>query len=135
MTTQYVRYSPSMGGGGSGNISSINGETGPAISIVAGTGIDVTTTPNTITITNIGSGSTTEELEYRTLTSGEITAKSLILGALPISGAKVMVDTVGGCSQVYNVDFTVIGMVLDWNGLGLDGLLAAGDILRIHYLS
>jgi hypothetical protein len=132
-TMQYVKY-PSNSGG-SGNISSINGETGPAISIVAGTGISIGTLGNTITVTNTGSGSTTEELEYRVLTAPEVAAKSIILGALPIDGTKVMVDTVGGCSQIYSTDFIVSGMVLDWTGLGLDGLLAAGDVLRIHFLS
>lgn len=77
----------------------------------------------------------TQEVEYRTLTGGEITAKQLTLSATPMSASKVMVDLIGGSAQEYSVDYTVSGSTLDWNGLGLDGLLSAGDKLRINYLS
>lgn len=45
-------------GGGAGTITDINGATGPSITIDAGTGIDVTTVGDTITITNTGSNPT-----------------------------------------------------------------------------
>lgn len=77
----------------------------------------------------------TQEVEYRTLTGGEAAAKSLTLSATPASASKVMVDLIGGSAQEYSVDYTVSGTTLDWNGLGLDGVLSAGDKLRINYLS
>jgi hypothetical protein len=76
-----------------------------------------------------------EQVEYRTITGGEETAKQLTLIATPASAAKVMVDAIGGGAQEYSVDYTVSGAVLDWSGYGLDGILVAGDKLRIHYWS
>lgn len=77
----------------------------------------------------------TEQVEYRTITGGEETAKQLTLGNLPASPAKVVLDVIGGGPQEYAVDYTVSGTVLDWAGYGLDGYLVAGDRLRIHYWS
>lgn len=77
-----------------------------------------------------------QNVVYRTLTSGEAAAKSLTLSTTPISASKVVVDVMGGLGAVeYAVDFTVSGTTLSWTGLGLDGLLSAGDKLRIVYLS
>lgn len=77
----------------------------------------------------------TQEVEYRTITVGEAAAKSLTLSATPLSAGKVMLDVIGGSAQEYSVDYIVSGTTLSWNGLGLDGVLASGDKLRIHYLS
>lgn len=74
------------------------------------------------------------EVEYRTLSAGEITAKQLTLTSTPVTGSKVIVDIIGGGPQVYNVDYTVAGAVLSWPGYGLDGLISAGDILRVQYV-
>ena len=77
------------------------------------------------------------QVEYRTISGGEATAKSLTLSATPLSAANVMVDMVQGSAQEYSVDFTVSGTTLSWSGLGLDLIvgLVAGDKLRIQYLS
>lgn len=80
-----------------------------------------------------GGGGVTPATEYRTLTGGEITAKQLTLSGTPASPTNVLLDIIGGTAQEYSVDFTVSGTTLSWNGLGLDGLLTAGDKLRIHY--
>lgn len=79
----------------------------------------------------------TLQVEYRTITGGEATAKSLTLIATPISAANVMVDMIQGSAQEYSSDFTVSGTTLSWSGLGLDLIvgLVAGDKLRIQYLS
>jgi hypothetical protein len=132
---QYSKYSPAgSGGGGGGGVTSINSQSGPAITIAAGSGVSVNSVGNVVTITNTGS-LPNAHTEYHTLLSGEITAKAITLTAIPAVAANTMLDTVGGTSQIYSVDFTVSGSTLSWNGLGLDGLLAAGDILRIQYLS
>jgi hypothetical protein len=77
----------------------------------------------------------TERLEYRTLSAGEIAAKQLTLANTPTNGNKLMLDLIGGGAQELSGDFTVAANILSWLGLGLDGVLAAGDKLRIHYWS
>jgi hypothetical protein len=84
--------------------------------------------------TAVESGSAaSEEVEYRTITSGEATAKTLTLSETPSDPTKVKVFAVGGPVQIYGVDFSVVGDALTWNGLGLDGILDAGDVLVIIY--
>jgi len=78
----------------------------------------------------------TFKTEYRTLTGGEATAKSLTLALTPATPGEVAVDFIGGGSQYYGDDFTVTGSTLDWTGLGMDSIpLVAGDKLRIMYVS
>lgn len=49
---QYISYSARSLTPGTGNINDINGQVGPSVSIAAGTGINVITTTNTVTIEN-----------------------------------------------------------------------------------
>jgi hypothetical protein len=74
------------------------------------------------------------KVEYRTLTAAEIAAKQLQLDETPVSPSEILVDVQGGSSAFYGDDFIVSGDLVQWNGLGLDGLLAAGDKLRIGYV-
>jgi hypothetical protein len=73
--------------------------------------------------------------EYRTISLGEETAKSLSLAFTPSTPSYVIVDVIGGSAQEFATDFTVSGSVLSWNGLGLDGVLSTGDKLRICYVT
>lgn len=75
------------------------------------------------------------QVEYRTLTGGEIAAKQLTLAATPFNANYVIVDLVGAGAQIFNVDFTVASATLGWSGLGLDGVLIAGDVLRVQYFT
>lgn len=76
------------------------------------------------------------EIEYRTISAAEATAKQLTLSATPLTASKVMVDVIGGGSQQYAVDYVVTGAILDWASLGLDSIpLSQGDKLRIVYWS
>ena len=122
------------GGGGTGNIASINGQVGPAISILPGTGIGIVTNSNTITISATDLDAS-EVLEYHTITGGEAAAKQFTLSATPLTANKTMVDIITGGPQNFGTDFTITVNVFDWNGLGLDGILTTGDIVRCHYLS
>lgn len=72
--------------------------------------------------------------EYRTLTGGEITAAQLTLAQTPSTPTEILVDVLGGGIAWYTDDFVVSGNILDWSGLGLDGLVSAGDKLRIGYV-
>ena len=75
----------------------------------------------------------TRNVEYLTLTAPQIAAKQVTLGNTPATSAKTILDLIGGSSQHYGIDFTVSINVLSWNGLGLDGLLTVGDVLRVIY--
>lgn len=73
--------------------------------------------------------------EYRTVTLAEEAAKALVLIALPSSPSEVILDVITGGPQFYGDDFTVSGSTLSWSGLGLDGLILAGDKVRITYVT
>lgn len=79
----------------------------------------------------IGGGGSNYQSEFRTLTAPEAAAKEITLATTPTS--LVTLDIVGGCVQYLGLDYTVTGDVLSWDGLGLDGLLSAGDMLVISY--
>lgn len=72
--------------------------------------------------------------EYRTVTGGEASAKQLTLAHTPAAPSEVMVDIIGGGAQEFATDFTVASNILDWNSLGLDGVLTTGDKLRVAYV-
>lgn len=74
-------------------------------------------------------------VEYRTVSLAEETAKSLTLSFTPATSSYTMLDIIGGGAQFFGTDFTVSGSTLSWSGLGLDGLLTAGDRLRISYVT
>lgn len=74
-------------------------------------------------------------VEYRTLTSGESSSESLVLGGTPASPSGTLLDIIGGGAQVYSVDYSVSGANLSWSGLGLSGVLTTGDVLRIVYIT
>lgn len=75
--------------------------------------------------------------EYRTVSSGEATAKQLTLAHTPAAPSELQVDAYGlGGAQWYGDDFIVTTNILDWSTLGMDTdlMLAAGDKLRIVYV-
>lgn len=82
-----------------------------------------------------GGGSTDVAVEYHTLSAPEIAAKQFTLADTPETASEVLIDLIGGSSQIFAVDFTVSGSVVDWTGLALDGQVIAGDILRVVYLT
>jgi hypothetical protein len=73
--------------------------------------------------------------EFRTLTGTESSNKKIVLGSTPATPGYVLVDVIGGTAQEFNVDYTVVGNEVRWTGYALDGLLATGDKLRVHYQS
>jgi hypothetical protein len=74
------------------------------------------------------------KVEHRTISAGEATAKSLTLVQTPAAPTEVMLDVIGGSSAFNSTDFVVSGATLSWGTLGLDGVLAAGDKVRITYV-
>jgi hypothetical protein len=104
-----------IGGAGSGGISSGPGGTG-------------------ITITDVY---TAYKVEYITVTLANTIAKEAPLGASPVSGGKTQVTMMEGVGLQIGVDYNIdtIGNLVQWNGLQLDGLIQAGDKLRVVYFA
>lgn len=76
--------------------------------------------------------------ELLTLNSTDISNKYKDLTDVPLVPTAVIVVPIGGPVQNYTDDFTVIsnGSVvkrLNWNGLGMDGILADGDKIRVYF--
>lgn len=70
-----------------------------------------------------------------TITADQATLKEFPLQNTPAEPAKILVDTMTGGPQEFNVDFTVQMGVFRWSGYALDGVLAAGDKVRLFYYS
>jgi hypothetical protein len=80
-----------------------------------------------------GGGGADVDVEYRIISAGEATAKSLTLAAAPADSAEVVFGVEGGGVQILGLDFNVSGSTLTWNGLALDGIINAGDQVYILY--
>lgn len=80
-------------------------------------------------------GSTNVVVEYHTISAPEAAAKQFTLSNTPTIANEALVDIISGCSQIFGVDFTISTNVFDWNGLALDGIIGAGDIVRLNYLT
>lgn len=75
-----------------------------------------------------------DEVEYITVDATDISNKYTSLSHTPYSAPDVMLDIIGGGTQVYTTDFTVIDSThLNWDGLGIDGVIAADDKIRVSY--
>jgi hypothetical protein len=77
--------------------------------------------------------------ENLTLTGTDISNKYKDLAHIPQTNTAVGVFPVGGVKQLYGTDFTVITdgtdvRRLNWDGLGLESLLAEGDIISVDYI-
>lgn len=75
---------------------------------------------------------------YKTITSLDIASKSLALPGFSTEndyGYDVAVNVVNGPSFEYGKDYIVnnTGSLVEWDGLGLDGELKIGDVLRVLY--
>lgn len=129
----YARYPSNSGSAG---VSSLNGLAG-ALTLVAGSGITITPSGSNITISSTGAGQSII-IDTYTLTPTDITNRGVILSQIPTVAAKVVVLVDSAPGQAYGVDYIVDSNLspnktLDWTGLGLDGELAAGDILEVIY--
>lgn len=81
-------------------------------------------------------GSGDFQLIPRTISSGEASAKKLVLNPDPLDTDEVAVFLIGGTSQKPGVDYEIInGNELSWDSKSLDGILTVGDMLLIMYFS
>lgn len=79
-----------------------------------------------------------DQYEVFTLTSTDITNGYVDLTGVPKLKESTIVQPEGGPVQFYTDDYTIItdgseDKRLNWNGLGMDGVLEVGDKLRILY--
>lgn len=73
------------------------------------------------------------KVEYRMIDAGEEASKQLTLAFTPTNPVNVLLTVLSGFAQEYGVDYLVSVNILDWNGLGLDGDLVAGDKILLVY--
>ena len=84
---------------------------------------------------NITTFETNTELDREVflLTVEDAANKSITLSYEPADGSNIIFNPIGGPTQVQGLDYDVVGNVISWNGLALDGILEAGDRLVIYY--
>jgi len=125
MSNQYRRLNISTpgGGGGGGASDAINVDYDPSSSGL--TAINVQAALDEIVSTAF------VPRPLITLSGADITAGSKSIVITPNSPTLARL-TVGGVRQTYGIDFTISGSTLSWSGLGLDGVLEAGDVLQLE---
>ncbi len=84
-------------------------------------------------VTASGGGTSSYNVDTITLNGTNITNKNVTLSGTPTTPSDTVLHVVTGVVQEYSVDFTVSGTTLSWNGLGLDGVLEAGDRLIVQF--
>ena len=77
----------------------------------------------------------TKVVEYHEILAAEETAKEFTLAQTAAEPTKVIADVIGATSQQYSVDFVISSNKFNWNGLGLDGSLTQGDVVRLIYFT
>jgi hypothetical protein len=77
----------------------------------------------------------TNNVIYLNITNSDITNKYAALPSIPVEPTKILGDIVGGGTLEYGDDFNIVGQNFNWNGFTLDGLLSAGDIIRVQYFT
>lgn len=68
-----------------------------------------------------------------TLTAQMILDKEFTIVETLQAGQAILLIPKNGPAQVKNLDYTVSGQTISWNGLGLDGILEENDILVVYY--
>jgi len=97
-----------------------------------------TADPNTgeITFPPSGGGGTSQLRETKTILAGDVANKYILVTTDITSDATTVLKVKTLADQYYDDDFTVDAInkkKIKWNGLGLDGLIEAGDEVEILY--
>lgn len=122
---------PTSGGGGGGvGVTSLNTLTG-AVNLVAGDGITITPSGNTLTVANDG----TPVVQLFTLASGDITNGYVTLSSAPLTPNETVLEVRNAGAMFYGADFSITGSQLSWNGLALNGILSVGDQLTVSFIT
>ena len=67
------------------------------------------------------------------ISPSEADEKQITLYPMPNNSSFVTLEFLQGGGQENGVDFNVVGGVLSWEGLGLDGFIESGDIIIVKY--
>lgn len=67
------------------------------------------------------------------LTQTDIDNKYITLITTPLVPQALTIVPAGGPEQLYGIDYQIVGNILSWDGLGLDGILDNTDTLIIRY--
>jgi hypothetical protein len=81
-------------------------------------------------IITITPGGSAVSPEYHTVTALELAAKQFNLSSAPTIQ---FADVCDGAPLQNAVDYSIAGAIFSWNGLGLDGIIAEGDVIRINH--
>lgn len=78
-----------------------------------------------------------EKVEYLTLSLTDIMNQYVTYSSSVGVGGKLRVCPMDGAPLQFGVDYSVNAGLnrITWNGLALDGVVAAGDVLRVIYNS
>jgi|SRR5271165_392295 len=85
-----------------------------------------------------GGGGNSVAVDTFTLSGTDITNKGVVLSKIPTIASKVFLSVGSAPGQSYTTDYIIDSNLspnktLDWTGLGLDGILSAGDQLIVIY--
>jgi hypothetical protein len=72
--------------------------------------------------------------EYVCISSSDIENKFFNLSFMIEDSSEVVINVIGGTSQELGTDFYVLNNMIKWDGMGLDGQVRAGDVLRVIYV-
>lgn len=131
------RFSPPAASGGGGGGSLDVQEDGilitPAATFINFVGPYLAVTPNGLgaDVEVLGGGGLDHQ-QIHVFTPAEIAAKQWIMGAVN-TGQPVFAFIEGASPLITFIDFTVTGNVFDWNGLGMDGIVNAGDRIQVQW--
>lgn len=77
--------------------------------------------------------STLKQSEVITINQEMVLLKSFALNAAPSDPRTIEIVPAGGLTQIYGVDYNLVGSSIVWGGLGLDGVLEVGDEIVVVY--
>ena len=80
-------------------------------------------------------GLTSVVIEDHVVTTSDMTSKSITLSQSTSDPNKVALTVYGGLPQNIGTDYTGTSTMVTWNGMGLDGVIAAGEEVRLVYPS
>ena len=118
-------------GAGSLTLASLHSQAANAV-LAAPNGSSGTPSFRALVVSDVPTLTLRQETYVYTLNSTDVANGFVILPTVPTQPANTLLTVAGGPMQIYGVDYTVVGSTLTWGSLGLNGILAAGDVLTVE---